>query len=283
MKPIIKYRGGKTKEIALFEQYLPHSYDHYIEPFFGGGALYFHLEPKKAIINDINSRLMNFYSEIQGNFNEVSKQLTELHARYEHNQALYEELKKSTPDQRVVNENEALYYSIRDMFNYKVLSPYLDAVLYFFINKTAYSGMIRYNAKGEFNVPFGRYKNFNTQLLTTAHHSLLQSACIHNQDYAAIFDLAQTKDFMFLDPPYDCIFNDYGNEEYVEGFGESEHRRLGEDFKNLTCKALMVIGKTPLTVEIYQKYIKDEYFKSYAVNIRNRFKSQTQHLVIANY
>ena len=88
---------------------------------------------------------------------------------------------------------------------------------------------------------------------------------------------------MFLDPPYDCIFNDYGNIEAVNGFDEAEHRRLASDFRNLKCKAMMVIGKTPLTVELYGDLIKDEYFKSYAVNIRNRFKSESKHIVVTNY
>lgn len=95
--------------------------------------------------------------------------------------------------------------------------------------------------------------------------------------------MAKTEDFIFLDPPYDCIFSDYGNSEYADGFGEAEHRRLAADFKNLSCKALMIIGKTNLISDLYQGYIKDEYFKSYSVNIRNRFKSQTQHLIITNF
>ena len=90
-------------------------------------------------------------------------------------------------------------------------------------------------------------------------------------------------DFMFLDPPYDCIFNDYGNIEMAEGFNEDEHRRLAQDFRNLSCKALMVIGRTKLTEELYGEFIRDEYFKSYAVNIRNRFKSDSKHIVVMNY
>ena len=88
---------------------------------------------------------------------------------------------------------------------------------------------------------------------------------------------------MFLDPPYDCIFNDYGNIESVNGFDEKEQRRLASAFRELKCKAMMVIGKTPLTIELYEDLIKDEYLKSYAVNIRNRFKSEAKHIVVMNY
>ncbi len=88
---------------------------------------------------------------------------------------------------------------------------------------------------------------------------------------------------MFLDPPYDCTFSDYGNEEYREGFNEMNHRRLAQDFKNIGCKAMMVIGKTPLIEGLYEGMVVAEYGKQYAVNIRNRFKSESTHLVITNY
>ena len=283
MKPIIKYRGGKYKEIPLFKDFLPNKFDTYIEPFFGGGALYFYLEPKKAIINDFNARLVNFYKEIQSNFETVSQQLSVLQKIYDRNQSDFQDLKKLYPDELVINSNEDLYYKLRDMFNHKTQAVYLDAVIYFFINKTAYSGMIRYNSNGEYNVPFGRYKSFNTSLLTKDHSKLLESAKIFNKDYSATFDMAKTEDFVFLDPPYDCKFSDYGNIEHTSGFGEVEHQRLAANFKNLSCKALMVIGNTQLTSSLYHGYIKGSYFKSYSVNIRNRFKSQSQHLIVTNY
>lgn len=143
--------------------------------------------------------------------------------------------------------------------------------------------MIRHNAKGEFNVPFGRYQHLNTDKVTLSHSRLLQRAEIMNVDYSAVFNLCHPDDFVFLDPPYDCVFSDYGNEEYKEGFNEDSHRKLAQDFANLPCKALMVIGKTPLTHDLYKDNIIDEYDKSYAVNIRNRFKAEAKHIVVANY
>ena len=171
---------------------------------------------------------------------------------------------------------------MRELFNYPDDS-FLDGVLYFFINKTAYSGMIRYNNSGEYNVPFGRYPNLNTKLVTQAHSELLQGAELFSGDYKRIFDMANENDFIFLDPPYDCVFNDYGNIDMMNGFDEAEHRRLAEDFKNLSCRALMVIGKTPLTMELYGEYVFDEYYKNYAVNIKNRFNNDKMHIVVKNY
>ena len=143
--------------------------------------------------------------------------------------------------------------------------------------------MIRYNNNGEYNVPFGRYPNFNTNLITPQHSELLQKAELFNLDYSKIFEISQNDDFMFLDPPYDCVFNDYGNIDMMNGFDENEHRRLASDFKNLSCRALMITGKTPLTEELYSNYIFDEYYKNYSVNIKNRFNNDKMHIIVKNY
>lgn len=283
MRPMIKYRGGKSKEIPQIEQHIPAFEGRYIEPFLGGGALFFHLEPEHAIINDINSKLIGFYRGVSEDYPRVRTELNELEKLYTQNRSAFDTLKAKTPELRVEDKNEALYYSIRDMFNGLSMTKYSDAAIYYFINKTAYSGMIRYNAKGEFNVPFGRYKNLNTSFVTEDHSRLLQRTEIFNEDYSKVFDMAEPDDFMFLDPPYDCIFSDYGNEEYKAGFNDDSHVALAEAFRNLNCRALLVIGRTPLTEHLYGDLIIDEYEKSYAVNIRNRFKAAATHILVANY
>ncbi|WP_153392398.1 DNA adenine methylase [Chryseobacterium vaccae] len=284
MKPLVKYRGGKSKEIPHLKKHIPEFNGRYIEPFFGGGAMFFHLEPQKAIINDINSKLMTFYKGVRTDFETLQRELSEIEEIYRTNRKQFEELKALTPNERVTDHNEALYYQLRDMFNDLAEKRYSDALLYFFINKTAYSGMIRYNSRGEFNVPYGRYVNFNTALVTEAHSQLLTNTDIYNLDYQAIFEMAEEDDFMFLDPPYDCTFSDYGNVEYKDGgFDEKNHTELANAYKQLKCKALMVIGRTPLTEKLYGDMIVDEYGKSYSVNIRNRFKTSASHILISNY
>ncbi|MDE5578932.1 MAG: Dam family site-specific DNA-(adenine-N6)-methyltransferase [Alistipes sp.] len=280
MKPLLKYRGGKSKEIPYIQNRIPDYEGHYIEPFFGGGALYFHLKPQHAIINDINTRLMNFYRAVQHNYHQLREELDEIEGIYDANRQAFDALKLQNPELRVPNGNETLYYQLRDMFNHLVEPAYSDAALYYFINKTAYSGMIRYNAKGEFNVPFGRYKHLNTSCLTEEYSRLLAAAEIFDTDYQDIFEMAGEDDFMFLDPPYDCVFSDYGNEEYRNGFTDECHIRLAEHFRNLRCKALLVIGRTPLTERLYGDLIVDEYEKTYAVNIRNRFRSCATHILV---
>ena len=184
MKPLIKYRGGKTKELPHIISQIPKFKGRYIEPFFGGGALYFYLERKNAIINDINTKLIEFYRGVQQNYLNLRTELSEVEKIYNSNRQQFDNLKALTPNKRVEDKNEELYYSLRDMFNGLKEKKYSDALLYYFINKTAYSGMIRYNAKGEFNVPFGRYKNINTLLVTQAHSNLLSTAEIFNLDYS---------------------------------------------------------------------------------------------------
>ena len=220
---------------------------------------------------------------IQNNFELLKQELSILQLTYQSNQKNYEMLKsQKSSSQYVVNKNETLYYLLRDMYNGIIDKKYLDATLYYFINKTSYSGMLRFNSKGEFNVPFGRYKNFNTDLISVGHHNLLAKTDISNDDYLDVFERCSVDDFVFLDPPYDCIFTDYGNVDH-DDFTEENHIKLAQDFRNLSSKALMVIGKTPLTEELYRKYVKAEYAKKYAVNIRNRFKAESMHLIITNY
>ncbi|KLT72309.1 DNA methyltransferase [Neisseria arctica] len=280
---MLKYRGGKSKELSEILPFIPNFTGRYIEPFLGGGAMFFELEKEGSIINDINENLISFYKNLQLYPRQVRKELEELQHVYENNRAKFDSLKKITPELRVNDDNEALYYRIREMFNGDLLLEYNPATIYYFINKTSYSGMIRYNAQGKFNVPYGRYKNFNTRLITDNHIELLKNTEIYNLDYYEIFNKANSNDFIFLDPPYDCVFNDYGNIEMNDGFSEKMHRKLAEDFKNLHTPALMVIGKTSLTEKLYASHIIHEYEKSYAVNIRNRFKSESKHILVRNW
>ena len=112
MKPLIKYRGGKSSEISNIEKHIPRYKGRYIEPFFGGGALYFHLEPKRAIINDINSKLIAFYKGVKENYSVLRRELDEIENTYEANRRQFDALKKQTPNERVEDKNEALYYPV---------------------------------------------------------------------------------------------------------------------------------------------------------------------------
>lgn len=282
IKPILKYRGGKSQELSNYLPYIP-KFNTYYEPFFGGGATFFALAPRRAYVADINHKLISFYQDLVTNYPKTKRELSDLQTAYDSNRQVFLARKKKSPASHVIDPNDSLYYLIRDMFNNKKARQYTYSTLYFFLNKTAYSGMIRYNKKGEFNVPYGRYAHFNTDLLNNQQVDLLKSATIANESYERSFELATSKDFIFLDPPYDTKFSSYGNEEFTGDFGEAEHRKLAQDFKNLSVPALMVISSTPLTEELYKNFIQGRYAKNYSVNIRNRFNSKAEHLIVANY
>lgn len=283
MKPMLKYRGGKSSELTEIKKFLPSFKGRYIEAFFGGGALFFDLEPEDSIINDINDSLMDFYRGIRNNYCDVKQELKQIQVEYEINRKEFDKIKRETKKDRVPDKNETIYYEMRDIFNGDVKSDLQAATVYYYINKTSYSGMIRYNKEGKFNVPYGRYKNFNTDLITKEHSDLLNKSQLFSLNYKDIFDMATEDDFLFLDPPYDCVFSDYGNIETKDGFTKDMHKQLAKDFKDLNAKALMVISKTPLIEELYGDMIVYEYDKSYSVNIRNRFKSEAKHVLITNY
>jgi len=129
------------------------------------------------------------------------------------------------------------------------------------------NGMMRYNSKGGFNIPFGRYKTFNfEELKNKDYENLLKRTEIFNKGFEYIFEKYNDSDnFMFLDPPYDSQFTDYG---YCK-FGKEEHKKLAECFKKTSIKCLMIIGKTPFIEELYDGYISGEYDKKYRFKLHS--------------
>lgn len=282
LKPIIKYCGGKSREIKYFAKYFPDSFETYYEPFLGGGAVFFEFMPKNAFLSDSNRQLMDFYKDFSKHYTRVRRELEALEAEFRLNQREYELEKKINPEEHVVNRNENRYYLLRSAMNGHRYCDYSSATIYYYINRLAYAGLTRFNSKGEFNAPFGHYKKFSIETADLSHAQLLQQAELKCCKYKYAFERAcgadSTKNFMFLDPPYDGVFSNYGTP-----FDEKEHRELAQDFRNLSCKALMVIGKTPLTEELYRGYIKNEYGVKYAIDIKNRMPRNNGHLIITNY
>lgn len=282
LKPIIKYCGGKSREIKYFAKYFPDSFETYYEPFLGGGAVFFGFMPKHAFLSDSNRQLMNFYKDFSKHYQRIRNELKGLEAEYRVNQMEYELEKKINPNEHVVNRNENRYYLFRSAMNGHRYCDFSSAAIYYYINRLAYAGLTRFNSKGEFNAPFGHYKKFSIENADLSHAQLLQQAELKCCKYKYAFERAcgadSTKNFMFLDPPYDGVFSNYGTP-----FGEKEHRELAQDFRNLSCKALMVIGKTPLTESLYKDFIRGEYGVKYAIDIKNRMPRNNGHLIITNY
>jgi DNA adenine methylase len=181
------------------------------------------------------------------------------------------------------NKNdEETYYNIRDKM---VINNSLDiAKRFYYQRKTCFRGMLRYNKFGKFNIPFGKYKTINfSQLQNKEYEDLLKRTEIINTGFEYIFEnYNDENNFMFLDPPYDSEFTDYG---YCQ-FGKEEQKKLAKLFKETKIKCLMVIGKTPFIEELYKDYIIEEYekkykFKLYAGRIGDEIN--TKHLIIKNF
>jgi DNA adenine methylase len=258
LRPLFKWSGGKSDEISRFKQYIPASYDTYLEPFVGGGALYFHLTPRKAVISDVHAELIDFYKCIKsGRSGEIY------------------DFMDSHPN------DEKTYYTVRGM---DARNRVERASQFYYLRKTCFRGMLRYNRKGEFNISYGQYKTMNyDDLLIKEYESLLRRTIISRSPFESIFDEYNHKrNFMFLDPPYNSKFTDYG---YCQ-FGENEHKRLAKLFMTTKIRCLMIIGGTDFIRNLYRDYIVDEYDKKYKFKIyggRVGDEINTKHLVIKNY
>lgn len=266
MESFIKYLGGKRKEIPKFEEYIPDEFDRYIEPCVGGGSLFFYLEKENSWINDINKDLIQLYIDIKYNGDLIREELNKLITVYNNFD---------------MEHKSKMFYDIRCMFNGTLSSNYKRSTLYIFLNKTAFSGLYRVNSKGLYNTPFGKYNHISKNIILDEHINLLKNTDITNLNYIDVFNGSNERDFMFLDPPYDTKFTEYGNDDK---WTEEDHRKFAQDFINLSCKSMIIINRTDLTVELYGKYIKDSYCKSYVVNSTTRLSEHgTEHIIVCNY
>jgi DNA adenine methylase len=215
VRPFLKWAGGKRQLLPEIVKYVPKmtSKHTYYEPFIGGGALLFELQPPKAVINDSNKELINCYKVIKDSLDE-----------------LMEELSKDK-----YSNSETSYYEMRDLDRstkkYASLSEVEKAARIIYLNKTCYNGLFRVNSQGQFNVPFGRYKNpnFLDDAVLRAVNKYLNSNDITllNQDFAEAVKDAKRGDFVYFDPPYDPVSETASFTGYdVNGFNRDEQERL---------------------------------------------------------
>ena len=243
--PVLKWVGGKRQLITQITELLPSRYATYYEPFIGGGAVFFHLQRKKVVINDFNSELVNVYKTIQSDV-----------------EALIEDLKKHKNESDYFYEMRALDRS--DTFSELTNIEKASRVLY--LNKTCFNGLYRVNRSGEFNTPFGRYKNPNivNEITLRAVHKYLKTndITILNQDFASIFDNIKKNDFVYLDPPYDPVSKSSNFTGYNQGgFSTDDQIRLRK-----LCDKLNKRGVKFLLSNSATDFIKEEY-KDYQINI----------------
>lgn len=234
-KPFLKWAGGKKQLILSLLKYKPNKFHKYIEPFIGGGALYFSLNHPKSIISDSNEDLIIAYKEVKDNVHEIINLLE----KYEN--------------------TESFFYKIRAL-NTSKLSKTARAARLIYLNKTCFNGLFRVNKKGEFNVPYGKNNSpfLNKENLIGAS-AYLQNTEIYCADYKEILTTyAEKNDFIFLDPPYQPIGKHSDFKRYTkEFFYENDQIELSNIFNQLVkrgCKVLLTNSNHPLVLELYKDY-----------------------------
>jgi DNA adenine methylase len=270
--PFLKWVGGKRQLMPTILQHLPDKMEdlQYIEPFIGGGAVLFHLQPKRAIINDFNAELVNVYKVVRDDV-----------------EALIAHLKN--------HKNEVEYfYKIRELDRNPGLENLSDverASRILFLNKTCFNGLYRVNKAGYFNVPFGRYKtpNFINESTLRADSQYLNQANIEilNLDFAEVLEKTDDKSFVYLDPPYQPVSKSSNFTGYVQGgWDEKEQIRLRE-----CCDLLHAKGVKFLLSNSSAKFITDQY-RNYniklvkanrAINSVGNLRGEVDEVLIWNY
>lgn len=244
--PVVKWVGGKRQIINQIVKYIPKSFSTYYEPFLGGGAVLFELQPKIAIVNDINAELINLYEVIKNNVDDL------------------------IDDLRQHRNEETYFYELRELDRnkeyYNHLTPIRRASRLIYLNKTCYNGLFRVNKAGQFNTPFGNYKNPNivNEYTLKAVSSYFNKAQITFtcKDFNEALKGARKGAFVYLDPPYDPVSDTASFTGYDKGgFDQSEQIRLKNACDKLNEKGIKFLLSNSAT-----DFIKDLY-KDYKIEI----------------
>ncbi|WP_436414151.1 DNA adenine methylase [Petrimonas sp.] len=272
VSPFVKWVGGKRQLMPAIVSHLPKNIRElkYFEPFIGGGAVFFHLQPENALINDLNEELVNVYNVIKNNLNE-----------------LIADLKK--------HENHPDYfYAIRKLDRteeFKNLTDVQRASRVIYLNKTCYNGLYRVNNAGEFNAPFGRYKNpniVNEPTLKAVNKFLNKNnILISKGDYSKTLSQADQRSFVYIDPPYHPISENSNFTGYVQGGWDIfEQIRLREACDQLTergVKFLLSNSSAQFIKDQYEKYIITTVKATRAINSNGAERGEIDELLIRNY
>jgi DNA adenine methylase len=234
MEPFLKWAGGKRWFIKNYSDLLPkeNEYKKYLEPFLGGGAMFFHLKPQKAILNDVNSELINVYEQMKCNWENINLELVKLNEI--HNKELYYQVRNSVP----ANEIER-------------------AIRFIYLNRTCWNGLYRVNKKNEFNVPIGTKDKV---ILEADNFSLtsktLKKAKLLSEDFESVIKKGRRDDFIFVDPPYTVKHNKNGFIKYNENlFSWDDQVRLKKSLVKAIDKGVKV-----LILNANHDSIKDLYY-----------------------
>lgn len=269
--PVLKWVGGKRQLLESITPLVPKKFTTYCEPFFGGGAVLFALQPPKAIVNDLNGDLITVYEVIRDDV-----------------ESLIESLKKheNTPE---------YFYAIRDLDRnkeaYKVLPKVDKASRLIYLNKTCYNGLFRVNSAGEFNSPFGHYKNPNIvnepTLRAVSKYFNANTITFYHEDFEKVLSQLKKGTFVYLDPPYDPVSDTASFTGYNKGgFDKSEQIRLKSCCDELTKRGIRFLlsnSATTFIKELYSGYRIETVQAKRAINSNAAKRGSIEEVLIRNY
>lgn len=262
-KPILKWPGGKRDLVSEIMSHFPSNYNDYHEPFVGAGALFFHLEPQNGVINDSNTRLINYYKQVRDNPDSLINQLRE----FDDPESDPNTDTRFSSTNRKGRDIESYYYQVREMFNRRPNNESFDkieeAAQLQYLNRTCFNGLYRENNSGEFNSPIGRYDDPDWVLekrITEASNAL-QGTEILNKDFDYILDRVEKDDVVYLDPPYKPTSKTASFTEYSQGsFGEEEQMRLVDTVRKLDDFGVdFILSNSAIMYDIYNEEFEVEY------------------------
>jgi len=234
-KPFLKWAGGKKQLIPELSKYIPLSYNKYIEPFIGGGAFYFYLNPPKAIIADLNEDLVITYKCVKERVEEVIQLL------------------------KTYRNEESFYYQLRAL-DATQLCNIEKAARLIYLNKTCFNGLYRVNKKGHYNVPYGKRSSefLNENTLRDASEFLQETTIVYSDYKGTVDKYAKKGDFVFLDPPYYPVGKNSDFKRYTKEFFYHEDQvNLKKEFDNLVakgCYVLLTNSDHPFILDLYSEY-----------------------------
>ena len=244
VEPILKWAGGKRQLLDEIKSKFPESYDSFYEPFFGGGAVFFDIEPSSGRINDMNTRLINFYRVVRDN----PEELIEICQNFDDPTSEPDSNRRYNDVNRKGKSIDEYYYQQRELFNCRPNNEQFDrveeAALLLYLNRTCYNGLYRENQSGEFNTPIGRYSNpdwIRSKQVRSAS-SVLTNISIDNNDFTYLENYCSSGDFVYIDSPYEPMSATADFTKYsADGFGQQDQKRLLEFAKKLDEKGVHIV------------------------------------------
>ncbi len=267
MKPFLKWAGGKTRLLPELLKYVPETYNRYIEPFVGGGALLLELQPERAIVSDLNKDLIDAYSSV----------------------LLYPDRLCELLDIHKSNDSQDYYKKIVGIRNRnKMVTVNERAAMLIYLNKTCFNGLFRVNRNGGFNVPYGKYDNqeiYDAENIKNVHAYLYS----HVSVLPALFfyttlNLAEAGDFIYCDPPYHGGFTAYT----AQGFTEEDQMELAgmcADLSNRGCHVLASNSNTDFIKQLWEQYRCFDIYEVEAprsINCKGNGRGKIKELIITN-